>query len=323
MKKTTVILILFLVYANASAQKKEKSSSDALLSELADGSCKCIDSINTYNKATNQVTKEVNKCIDQGAATLQLGKKLLSINELEKISKKKDTKQQIDISINTDVNSKEYKDSYYELERYLMSNCSATKEKIAATEKQNTKSVSENKKALEFYSQGLKESKKENFKQAAAFFEKAVQEDPEFAFAWDNLGISYRRLDDYDKAIEAYSKSIAIDPNGLMPLQNIAVAYVHKNEFNNAITAYEQLAKVDNNNPEVFYGLGNVYALNLKEYEKGLDNMCKAYNLYTAQKSPYRTDAETIINMIYAEMKKTGKENVFNQILKNNNISQN
>jgi tetratricopeptide (TPR) repeat protein len=53
------------------------------------------------------------------------------------------------------------------------------------------------------------------------------QEDPEFAFAWDNLGISQRRLNNYDKAIFAYSKSLAIDPK-LMPLQNIAVAYVHK-----------------------------------------------------------------------------------------------
>lgn len=323
MKKATIALLAFLVYVNATAQKEAKSSSDTLLSELADDSCKCIDSINTYNKATDQVAKEVNKCIDQGTTTLQLGKKLLAVNELEKVSKKKSTKQQIDISINTDVDSKEYKDAYYELERYLMNNCSAVKEKIAATEKQNTKSVSENEKALEFYSLGLKESKKENFKQAAAFFEKAVQEDPEFAFAWDNLGISYRRLDNYDKAIEAYSKSIALDPNGLMPLQNIAVAYVHKKEFNNAITAYEKLAKVDNNNPEVFYGLGSVYALDLKEYEKGLDNMCKAYNLYTTQKSPYRTDAESIISMIYGEMKKLGKEQQFNQILLDNNISQN
>ncbi|MDG2433581.1 hypothetical protein, partial [Flavobacterium sp.] len=69
--------------------------------------------------------------------------------------------------------------------------------------------------------------------------------------------------------------------------------------------------------------LGNVYALNLKEYEKGLDNMCKAYNLYVSQKSPYRTDAESIINMIYAELKKQGKETQFNQILKDNNITQN
>jgi tetratricopeptide (TPR) repeat protein len=53
-----------------------------------------------------------------------------------------------------------------------------------------------------------------------------------------------------------------------MPLQNIAVAYVHKKEFDKAITAYEKLAEVDKNNPEVFYGLGNVLAMDLKEYEK-------------------------------------------------------
>jgi tetratricopeptide (TPR) repeat protein len=204
-----------------------------------------------------------------------------------------------------------------------MGNCSAVKEKVAAAEKQSTKSVSTNKKALGFYSLGLQETKKENFQKAAEYFEKAVQEDPEFAFAWDNLGISYRRLDNYVKAIFAHSKSIAIDPNGLMPLQNIAVAYVHKKEFDTAIKAYEKLAEVDKNNPEVFYGLGNVLAMDLKEYEKGLDNMCKAYNLYIEQKSPYRTDAETIIRLIYVELKKQGKESQFNTILNDNHINQN
>jgi hypothetical protein len=40
------------------------------------------------------------------------------------------------------------------------------------------------------------------------------------------------------------------------------------------------------------------------------------------QKSPYRTDAEKMINAIYAEMKKQDKENKFNEILKANHISQ-
>jgi tetratricopeptide (TPR) repeat protein len=39
-------------------------------------------------------------------------------------------------------------------------------------------------------------------------------------------------------------------------------------EFDKAIKAYEKLAEVDKNNPEVFYGLGNVLAMDLKEYEK-------------------------------------------------------
>jgi hypothetical protein len=41
--------------------------------------------------------------------------------------------------------------------------------------------------------------------------------------------------------------------------------------------------------------------------KKGL-TICAAYNLYIEQKSPYRTGAETIINMIYGELKSKEKK---------------
>jgi tetratricopeptide (TPR) repeat protein len=130
-------------------------------------------------------------------------------------------------------------------------------------------------------------------------------------------------LNKFDEAIDAYEKSLEIDPNGMMPLQNIAVAYQYKKEYKKAIKAYKKLAIIDKSNPEVFYGIGNVYTINLKDYEEGLDYLCKAYNMYIEQKSPYRTDAEKLINYIYSEMKEQGKEEKFNQILEANHISQN
>jgi hypothetical protein len=51
--------------------------------------------------------------------------------------------------------------------------------------------------------------------------------------------------------------------------------------------------------------------------------MCKAYNIYVAQKSPYRSDAEQVIKNIYGQMKKENKEDQFNKILKDNNIRSN
>jgi tetratricopeptide (TPR) repeat protein len=247
----------------------------------------------------------------------------MKIDDLKENAEVINGKKQINISINLNENTNDYKKYYYELERYMMANCTSLKEKIASNEKQSTKSFSENKKALEFYSQGLNESKKENYEKSVECFEKAVKEDPEFAFAWDNLGLDYRRLNNFDKAIESYKKSLEIDPNGLMPLQNIAIVYQYKKEYTKAIEAYEKLAEIDKNNPEVYYGIGNIYATYLNDYEKGLENLCKAYNLYIKQKSPYRADAEKLINLIYSEMKKQGKEEEFNKILKSNNISQN
>jgi len=301
----------------------QEPKSSTLLKELAENSCKCIDSISVYDKKKGDVTKEIHKCIDAQAGAYQMGKSLMDLDSLKEKAVEKNGKKEINISINMDKNSVEYRAAYYELERYLMTNCKSIKEKVASNDKQGKHSLSDNPEARELYSKGVDESKKENYKTALGLFEKAVKIDSAFAFAWDNIGICYRKLGDYDRALAAYKKSLEIDPEGLMPLQNIAVVYLYKKEYNNAIEAYQKLAEIDENNPEVYYGIGNIYASSLNEYEKGLDNMCKAYNLYIAQKSPYRTDAEKIIQTIYAEMKKQGKEDRFFEILKSHNIKTN
>ncbi len=322
MKNLLLLLIFISISSNVISQTSEKSSSASLLKELAENGCKCVDSINTYNKPKIEVTDAINKCISKQVGAYQMGSKLMQLDDLKENAKVVDGKKEINISINVNENSAEYKKYYYEFESYMMTNCASLKEKIASNDKHNSKSFSENKKAIEFYSKGLDESKKENYEKAVDYFEKAVKEDPEFAFAWDNLGINYRRLNNFDKSIECYQKSLTIDPYGLMPLQNIAIVYQYKKEYSKAIEAYGRLAKIDVNNPEVFYGIGNIYATNLNDYENGLDNMCKAYTIYVQQKSPYRVDAEKIISLIYIEMKKQGKEEEFNKILKANNISQ-
>lgn len=293
---------------------------ETLLAELSDGSCKCIDSIE-INQSKDEIAKEINRCISQQTNAYQLASKLLDVDSLAQIAKEKKGKKQVNINVNMDENSKEYQRAYYELERYLMEHCKAIKEKIASSDKQGKKSLSENDEALELYYKGIDESKKENFAAALKYYEKAVEIDPEFAFAWDNIGISYRRLGNYDKALEAYNKSLAIDSTGLMPLQNIAIVYRFKKEYQKAIAAYDRLGALDKNNPEIYFGKGQIYTAYLNDHENGLDNMCRAYNLYIQQKSPYRTDAEKIIQSIYAEMKKEGKQEKFFEILKQHNIT--
>lgn len=322
MKKTLLIIITICLYYNGISQEIEKPNTKKLLKELAENSCKCIDSIQVYNKSKIQVSKEINKCINEQTVTYQLGSKLMKIDSAKASAEIKDGKKQVNISINTNEKSEEYKKYYYEMEVFLMENCSSLNEKIKNNEAHSNKSFSKNQKAIDLYSQGIDESKKENFKKAIEYFEKALKIDPDFAFAWDNLGVSYRELNNYDKALESYEKSLEIDPNGITPLQNIAVVYQYKKEYQKAIETYKKLAEIDINNPEIYYGIGQIYSLYLNDYEKGLDNMCKAYNMYIKQKSPYRTDAEKLINLIYSEMKKQGKEDTFNEILKSNNITQ-
>jgi tetratricopeptide (TPR) repeat protein len=321
MKTCFIIILTIGLSAIGLSQEKPNKQQAKLLEELAENACKCIDSIRAYTLSREETAKEISKCIDEQAGAFQMGSNLMNIGDLKSNAEEHDGKKQINISINADQNSREYKEYYFQMERYLMANCISIKSKIASSDKPGEKSVSENQQALEFYSKGLDESGKENYKNAIACFEKAVKADSLFAFAWDNLGICYRKLNDYDKALDAYKKSLEIDPKGIMPLQNIPIVYEYKQEYQNAIDAYGRLAEINKNDPEVYYGIGLIYALDLKDFEKGLKNICLAYNLYIQQKSPYRTDAEKVIGMIYSEMKKYGKEDRFHEILKENNIN--
>ncbi|WP_395064471.1 tetratricopeptide repeat protein [Flavobacterium sp.] len=306
-----------------SVAKETKFDKKQFLKELSENACKCIDSISTYNKIADSVSSEIHKCIDKQVGAYQMGTKLASIGNLDEVKEGNDGKKSMNITINVNPNSKEYKQYYYEIEKHLMVNCTVIKSKIGSNDVISERSRSNNSEAIKYYNLGLDESQKENYEKAIEYYRKAVVFDPNFAFAYDNIGICSRKLNKYDDAIDAYEKSLKIDPNGLTPLQNIAIAYIYKKEYKKGIKAYEKLAKLDSKNPEVYYGIGNIYAQYLFEYEKALENLCQAYTIYIAQKSPYRTDAETLINVVYVALKKDGKEKVFNEILEKYHISQN
>ncbi len=111
-----------------------------------------------------------------------------------------------------------------------------------------------------------------------------------------------------------------INPNNPTPIQNSAVIYNLQGKNEEAIKYYKMLIKINDNDPEIYYGIAMVYQ-NMDLPEEATDNMCKAYNIYVKTKSPYQSDAETLLNQLNAVFKKQGKEQKFIEILQANNIS--
>ena len=144
-------------------------------------------------------------------------------------------------------------------------------------------------------------------------------DDSSAAFAWDNLGVSYRKTNQYDEAIKAYKKSLEINPNGRLPLMNIAVTYNLNKEFEDAINYYNKFISIYPNDPEGYYGLGLILYTNNRQ-ESGLDNLIHAYTIYTAQNSPYRADAAKKIGYMYNDLKNQDKMEVFNKIASKYNL---
>src|ERR1700741_3414989 len=96
--------------------QEPKPSMQRLLTELAENSCKCIDSISVYDKKRGEITKEISKCIDAQTGAYQMGKKLMELDSLKANAIERDGKKEINISINMDKNSVEYKTAYVEIE---------------------------------------------------------------------------------------------------------------------------------------------------------------------------------------------------------------
>ncbi len=318
--KTLFTALLSFVLLQGYAQTETTKEDKELAKYLRTEACECIEKISTTNQTSEQVSKKISTCIDN-----QYSVKLLVIEANNRNIKAKDLKKKknakiVEDAVNFDRNAEEYTLFYYELENDLMESCSSIKSKIASNDIVHANSFTSNKEAGQLYDKALDEEKKGNLVNAISYYEKALKIDSVFVFAWDNLGLCYRKVGEYDKALEAYQKSLEIHPKGLMPLQNIAVVYQYKKDYQKSIETYQKLAELDKNNPEVYYGAGLVYALYLNEYEKGLSNLCIAYNLYIEQKSPYRSDAEKMISLVFKEMSKHGQEDLFYTILKEHNI---
>lgn len=314
MKKYLLIAsILICSFSNAQTSDKIKN--------ISASACDCIYEVD-LNESKEVKSEKISECIKTAISTNQLQEKLSAL-----VSKTNDTLSKIEditkidsLTIKDDVtiviNDKE---NYDEVEKYLYDNCPVMKTIYFTDNKEHKNSFSNRKKAMKFYEEGQVAFAKEEYAKAITLYKKAVDKDKNFAFAWDNLGYSYRRLGNYKQAIECYKTSLALDPKGKMPLMNIAVAYQLDNDLDSAIDAYNHFGDLYPEDPEAFYGLGRMYMLK-KYYEPALDKMIVAYKLYLDMDSPYNIDAQKHIVMIYNEMKEQDKLELFYEIAKKHNL---
>ena len=68
---------------------------------------------------------------------------------------------------------------------------------------------------------GIELAQKQLWKEAEFQWEKAIELDPTYAAAWNNLGIAYEQQGKFDDAKKAYDKAYALDPKNTFIRQNV------------------------------------------------------------------------------------------------------
>jgi len=81
----------------------------------------------------------------------------------------------------------------------------------------NEDARSQAKEQVEF---GIKVAQSGLWKEAAYRWEKAVQLDPTYAAAWNNLAVAHEQQGNFEKAREAYERALQLDADNLLFRQN-------------------------------------------------------------------------------------------------------
>lgn len=88
--------------------------------------------------------------------------------------------------------------------------------------------------------EGYKLQSKGDYKGAQTYYGKAVQIDPVYFEAYNDLGVIYENLGDDDSALAMYKKALEISPDYLPACTNLAFLYEKKRDIRNARFYWEK-----------------------------------------------------------------------------------
>jgi tetratricopeptide (TPR) repeat protein len=94
---------------------------------------------------------------------------------------------------------------------------------------------------------------------ATAAFKKAVELDPRYGNAWDNLAAQYLFGKNYDGALEAAQKATGLMPQFAKAWNNLGSAYRGKQQYAESETAYKRATQLDPNYADAYFNLGILY----------------------------------------------------------------
>ena len=93
--------------------------------------------------------------------------------------------------------------------------------------------------------------------------------------AWNNLGILAAREGNADKAIQDFQQALKIDPSNVIALGNLGSVYRQEKRWDDAKSTLERALQLSPDNPEANYSLGMVYA-QLNDTEHAYEFLRKA-----------------------------------------------
>lgn len=172
----------------------------------------------------------------------------------------------------------------------------------------------ENEEARRSYNAALQQQQEGRLRDAETSYLKAIELDPGYCDAMDDLGLMLRIEGATDQAISWYKRSLSVKPDNPVAHQNLAVAYQILGDAGKAVAEFQWLTSHEPENPEGYYGLGNV-KLAYGEAEAAVGPLMRAEELYRAKSSPLLADAQYGLGVAYYRLKEYAKARSYLEII--------
>jgi Tfp pilus assembly protein PilF len=128
-------------------------------------------------------------------------------------------------------------------------------------------------KARKAYERALAEYRKGNTGKAIADLEKAIQIDPSFADAHNDLGGCYARLGQADKAVVEFAEASSLDPDSAVMMYNFALTLVGLKRFAEAEDAARAALKLAPSLAQAHFVLGYSLYQQRRFGQEAVDNL--------------------------------------------------
>ncbi|MCG2795904.1 MAG: TRC40/GET3/ArsA family transport-energizing ATPase [Actinomycetia bacterium] len=132
-------------------------------------------------------------------------------------------------------------------------------------------------KAEEYFEAGNSYKERGEYDRAEEEYLKAIETNPSFAWAYNNLGIIYRHMGRFESAIEAHERALEIAPELAEAFDNLGIVYYELGLLELAIGSYQKAIDVNPDNPRahnnlgIAYDEGGDYRASVAEYRKAIE----------------------------------------------------
>jgi predicted O-linked N-acetylglucosamine transferase (SPINDLY family) len=109
--------------------------------------------------------------------------------------------------------------------------------------------------------------------EAIACYQAAIQQKPDYAEVFNNMGMAFKGQNRLDEALVCYQKALEINPDYATACNNLANVFMEKGKLNDAESFYQKALEARPDFPEAYNNLGNV----LKEQGR-LDEAIRNYH---------------------------------------------